>query len=577
MNRDLTAWCRSIMVLILLTQLSPSLAAQSRVRERASGSAAGSGGEFEGTITGRVVFDGGDPAVGALVLARAVGSTVWESDRLGIAECDQEGKFELTRLKPGAYLLSASRPGGVDLAAGSDPQIYRVGETATIRMAGGGVISGLVTDAAGEPLEGMRVTIYPKSGSTTSSLLIPESEEYTALTDDRGLYRIYGIRPGTYLARAADTPVQHFSFGRFRNDSPAYYSPGDRRAAAEITVRSGEELKGIDIRHRGERGRNVSGIVSGRLESETIFNMVSVTLRDEASGELGGATLMLGAGRFDIYGVPDGVYEVVARYFSERSGLTSSAPRRIAVKGAHLTGVDLALAKPGSISGRVIVESSRPGAGCGRPGRRSVEEIALRVKKVDGGESREESRLAEVNAQGEFALGLQDGLYRIVPDLPGDDWYLKALTLAGRSAETARGGLSIKPGEMVTGLEVKVAEGAATLRGRMAAANESSGIAGASVPPRWRAHLVPAEDAAADDLVCYAETIVRGDGSFELKHLAPGRYLLLVRELSGKEADSPSRPTAWDPLERERLRRDAQSRKQEIELGPCQQATFTWR
>jgi hypothetical protein len=85
-------------------------------------------------------------------------------------------------------------------------------------------------------------------------------------------------------------------------------------------------------------------------------------------------------------------------------------------------------------------------------------------------------------------------------------------------------------------------------------------------------YLVPAEEEAAENGWRYAETTIRGDGSFELKHLAPGKYYLLVRKTSEQEPiENELGSAAWDPIERARLRREAQSPKQEIELHPCQQ------
>ncbi|HEY9432863.1 MAG TPA: hypothetical protein VI260_15475, partial [Blastocatellia bacterium] len=76
--------------------------------------------------------------------------------------------------------------------------------------------------------------------------------------------------------------------------------------------------------------------------------------------------------------------------------------------------------------------------------------------------------------------------------------------------------------------------------------------------------------AAADDLLRYAESPVRGDGAFEFKHIAPGKYLLSARQASEKDAnDDQSRPLAWDAIERGKLRREAAA-KNEIELKVCE-------
>lgn len=110
-----------------------------------------------------------------------------------------------------------------------------------------------------------------------------------------------------------------------------------------------------------------------------------------------------------------------------------------------------------------------------------------------------------------------------------------------------------------------ITEGAASLNGRVVPANE-----GSALPSRLRVHLIPAEVSAADDVLRYAETMVRGDGAFEFKHIAPGKYLLHTRQAPEKEAnDDQDRPLAWDAAERMKLRREAEAAKNEIELKVC--------
>jgi len=125
--------------------------------------------------------------------------------------------------------------------------------------------------------------------------------------------------------------------------------------------------------------------------------------------------------------------------------------------------------------------------------------------------------------------------------------------------------IALKAGEKLSGLEVILAEGAAGLSGRAIAAKE-----GGSLPHRLRVHLVPAEATAADDLLRYREAITGPNGSFEFKHLAPGKYFLLARPISENEANGDTlRPVAFDPAQRTQLRREAA--KNEIEFKPCQQ------
>jgi Carboxypeptidase regulatory-like domain len=529
----------------------------------------------DGVITGRVITDDGQPASDAVILASAIGSDMHGGGR---TECDDEGNFKLMGLQPGAYKISASLPGYVNLKSASDSQVYRIGENVTIRMVKGGVITGRVTNPHGEPLEMVSVNLLRvrdlEARDASLSLLSQEFNNKHFPTDDRGVYRAYGLPPGVYVVSVIDIPIPRFNSGSIPHDSPTYYPSGKREAGAEVTVRSGEEVTGVNIRHLGERGYSVTGIVSGDITPSPFFSAPAVLLTNEANKQIEDGAFLIASRNFGLHGVPDGVYELKAY---GPSGSSISAPLRITVKGADITGLNLRLLKASSISGRVVVESPKPSEGCGRPEKSSVEEIYLQVQKIDAVNRNQGSHLTAINEKGDFIQPLGDGVYRIIPDLPGDSWYVRAIARTAKEApnktiDVAREGVAVKPGESLTGIEILVAEGAARLRGQVAVTDETQAKDGDSAQPRWRVSLIPAEEAAAENVLRYAETLTRSDGSFELRSVAPGKYYLLAQKVSEKgPIDGQSRLAAWDNAERAKLRREAQTLKQEIELRPCQQ------
>jgi hypothetical protein len=135
-------------------------------------------------------------------------------------------------------------------------------------------------------------------------------------------------------------------------------------------------------------------------------------------------------------------------------------------------------------------------------------------------------------------------------------------------ANDPRNGVTLKSGDRVDGLTITLATGAAGLKGKIIPAG------GARLPSRLRAHLVPAETSAKDDLLRFAETPVESDGSFSFVNLAPGKYLIVTREIPGGEAsDDSARPVAWDAAERAKLRKEAEAAKVEVELKACQRVS----
>jgi hypothetical protein len=550
-----------------------------------SGSSAAQSPKRKGVITGQVAADG-QPVSEAKVTAYAIGSSAADSQTV---DCDGEGNFKLAGLRPGSYIISASMPGYVSLNDTFGSEIHRLGENVTLTLVKGGVITGRVTDVDGEPIEGARVDLLMAHDVDGRFHSLPDYLEDLGTTDDRGVYRIYGLPPGKYLIRVRDSLPSDFQSSSFRHGAPTYYPSTNRAAAAEITVRAGEEVTGIDIRHLGQQEHSISGVITGEVESASTLSSVSVTLRDAASGEVLASTDVIGSRKFALYGVADGAYELVAqRLDQDSSDIAISIPQRITVKGSDVSGINLKLLKPASISGRLAINTSKSEGACGLPEKFSIEEISLQILKTGARnhmqnnwaaeELDEEWHLTAPNEKGQFVQkNLEAGLYRIIPNLPDDNWYLRSLTrtskgASGKDAVILRNGISLSPGENLTGLEMIVGTEAARLRGRISTANQAKEEA-----HYWRVHILPVEEAKAEDLLRYAETVTGSDGSFELKHLAPGKYLLLAREISDGVDDQYS-TVSWDQVKRAKLRREAQVLGQKLELKPCQQINdFTLR
>ncbi|HKQ72369.1 MAG TPA: hypothetical protein VJ810_01480 [Blastocatellia bacterium] len=360
-----------------------------------------------------------------------------------------------------------------------------------------------------------------------------------------------------------------------------YHPSSTRDTAAEVVVASGGEASGIDIRHHGEQGRVISGVVIGAARAETAPD-VWVRLYALPAGT-GAASSFIPAGiarGFKFQGQPEGEYLIIARTNSEGDN-HASAPRRVTLRGSDITGLELKLLPLGSISGRLVVESSTEN--CGEIRNLRLEEFGVSAMRDDlPGDGSvftpwRSFSLPGANEKGEFTINSIDpGHYRIGLRLPDENLYVKSIAaLANVTARNgaaavnniSRDGFALKQGEKLTGLTISVADGAASLSGKIVAEKE-----GARLPERLRAHLVPADPAATNEAHRYAEAIVLGDGAFAFTNIAPGKYRLITRVTRNDEPiNAPSTPTAWVANERARLRREAMAAKYEIELRPCGQ------
>jgi len=531
----------------------------------------------EGVISGRVVADDGQPMAGAQVMALGVGKSQIQFSSQSTS-CDAEGNFKVTGLAHGVYSIIARAPGYTSVEDQS--RKHRIGEVAMIRMARGGVITGRVTDEFGEPAVGVWVSadrVRDPEGKPDNSAATMGEMTSSRMTDDRGVYRIYGLDPGAYVV-GINGASPTLGFGRTSREPPTYHPSSPRGAAVEINLRGAEEVSSVDIRARGGRGRAISGTVSGETQGEGLINGVVVTLVGAADKHFAAITTLMGNKNFSLRGVEDGEYEMIAMRFSESMDFALSVPKRVAVRGADVNGVELKLLKLGSISGRVVIEA--PKAECKTAEQFKAEEALIELRRDDKAPGVFPSGIIPMEISGSLGAATPDkdggftvknleaGRYRIDTDLPDESWYIRAITQAAtpKPVDISRAGVTLKQGEKISGIEMIIAQGAASLSGKIVPARE-----GERLPKRLRVHLIPAETTAADELIRYAEATVGGDGSFEFKHVAPGKYMLHTRQASEKEAnDDQSRPVAWDAVERAKLRREAAAAKNEIELKVCE-------
>ena len=559
-------------------------------------------------IRGRVVTDGGRPVADASIMILPVNvaanmqSTVTSLLRPTLSDTD--GNFELTSLRPGAYTISASSPGYVSLEQGSKG-FYRPGDTATLTLVKGGVITGKVTNSSGDPVVGAQVraikTREPDDkpsrphqgiGSQISESLGMLLGPYK--TDDRGIYRIYGLDPGYYQVSAGGRGGQGFSFAgasAYDNDAPTYYPSSTMETAADVTVTAGGEATAIDIRYREHRGHSIGGSVS--VSAGPAPQVISVILTRSNGVAESTAVVMGGRDHFGFDSLLDGDYLVTAvgnagnPALGGAEGMSASVsqPKRVTVRGADVSGITLVIEPLASIAGRVAIESlqdPKQKAGCKDIRPTPIEGTVLSTQD-ERKETTPDPMIGPLggfmestpNEKGEFVIGLvRPGVQRLNIEVPAEHLYVKSMLLPsadpnGKPIDTAKTGLKLKSGDKIKGLLVTLAEGAAALSGKVVVDPDNK-------PPatKMRVHLVPAEPESTDEVLRYSESEVAADGSFSFAHLAPGKYWLVGRETPDEEkTEADHKPLAWDPAGRTALRFEGDATKKVVELTQCNMVT----
>jgi hypothetical protein len=315
-----------------------------------------------GTIAGRVVdADTGAPIDGAVVSIVLVQS----SGRPAPVEADERGVFRVTELAAGDYRVTVSapehRPTHLSKVWNVDPNPtaslraslqLKAGEARddiVVRLDRALAIEGRVVDEFGEPMADARVTVERREGVGAFSASQPA-------TDDRGLFRVYGLSTGVYRVCA----------------SPAFTAdPGLLRGAeGEVAERPYVEtcgprvvLKAGNVPHVALTLSRVVGYsVSGRVSSESGRERldVSVSRADGDGGRSFNASVKDGV--FVVHGVPPGQYTVRATATPAAPGPSKPelATTTIQVDATDVSGVELVTAQGATVIGQIVSDSPLP-------------------------------------------------------------------------------------------------------------------------------------------------------------------------------------------------------------------------
>jgi hypothetical protein len=540
-----------------------------------------------GSITGRIIDSAGEPLAGASVYARLISSDV----RPKTATADSHGNFKLAGLEPGLYAISAAMPGYVnEWSPGSDerPNYYRLGDSVTLTLKKGGVITGTVTGKNG-PTVGVGVFASQVRDADGRKLTSSFPGNYEKRTDDRGIFRIYGLPPGAYIVMASRPRIGTILPSAYDNDVPTFYPSGTRDTAAQIVVREGEEIT-ADIQYRGEPGHALSGTISGLVANNQIgFTpgpQITLTDARDQTPLMNSPTSLTDKSAFAIYGVPDGEYELTARQYLPTRDELRSPSLRVIIRGADVIGVNLKLGPLASIAGRIAFENE-PNLGCGKRKETAAFETlvyARRLEPAKGSERKGDdsqmwntpasySAFVAADAKKSFTLrNLTPSSYRIDPQPPASGWYVRSVTTGPTPTNSPKtsglseksGVIRVRSGERFANVMVTIAEGAAVLSGQVSMKEGQGSL------PRVRIYLVPAEREASGNVYRFHEAAAGTDGKFILDNLAPGRYWIVARHAEEDDLGT-TKSIRQDETLRAKILQEGETMKKAVSFKPCEQ------
>jgi protocatechuate 3,4-dioxygenase beta subunit len=234
--------------LLLLTLLSVAIPLRAQSTAKTAAKTA------RGIVSGRVTIKN-KPAPGIVVgLRKTIGSApILEPFQK--ATTDQEGNYRITNVTPGTYdvipaalayvVADGNNLRGKNVVVGEDEEV----EDINFSLVRGGVITGKVTDADGRPVIQQQVYLY----RTTDFSQQPPRQVFPAnstQTDDRGIYRFFGLVAGQYKVSAGRGDGMFagaFNSGRLIYKQVFHPDASDQAKATVIDVREGSEAANVDI------------------------------------------------------------------------------------------------------------------------------------------------------------------------------------------------------------------------------------------------------------------------------------------------------------------------------------------
>jgi uncharacterized protein (DUF2141 family) len=347
-----------------------------------------------GTLQGQVLTPGVDPQPVRRALVTVNGDGL-PHGRTTVT--DDDGGFTVAGLPPGRFVVTATKAAHLPAAYGaaqpgrSAVAIQLVaGEQrtgVTLVMARAAVIAGVLRFADGTPAPNVDVGVFRLPPTGDDVHMTPAG---TAITDDRGAYRVYGLPPGDYVvvgavrrlfagngdaerwtAQQIDATLRDLerpggaapvaeSDGRY-NWAPVFF-PGSASAqdAVPIRVRVAEVRDGVDFVVSMTRMVTVEGILVGGPDevssAQFFFNRVGVRLQPLLGITPVFSTRMTPAGKaFTYAGLSPGRYSVTAHV---PGGDGAWAKAEFHVTGGEPPYLTLSLQPAVRLSGRVVFEGS---------------------------------------------------------------------------------------------------------------------------------------------------------------------------------------------------------------------------
>lgn len=491
-----------------------------------------------GSVSGRVTIGGKGKS--GIVIGLGTGEFGPQVAPALKATTDAEGNYKINNVPAGNYVLTPIAPSyfipdssafgfrGKRLIVGEGENVEEI-DFSIVR---GAVITGKVTDASGGPVVEERIQVTREDQTDQRGPLTASGLGF--VTDDRGIYRVFGLPPGRYKISAG----QSDQFGVVASSGRAVYprtfypDTTNPSEAKVVELHEGAEASDIDITLRqSAKGFAATGVVTDGETNQPLTN-VRFALR-KTTDSRDGPVIGTGAtsnrlGEFRLENLTPGKYSVFIMPL--RDNELRSDTVSFEVIDQDVSGLLLRTVKGASISGTVVVDGNTD---------KTVFAKLAKLRVIASVQSENTSanyfpQAAVIGPDGSFRVGgLQAGVANFY--LVSQDFQLPpGFTIIRVELEGVQlPGIEIKTAAQISGVKLVVVYGSGSVRGTLKIDNGPP-----PVGTRFMVRLTK-PGGSVDSSMMYRPQMVDARGHFVIEGIAAGSYDLFA---DGHVPNSRARP-----------------------------------
>ena len=395
-------------------------------------------------------------------------------------------------------------------------------ENFDIELIPGGVITGRVTDSNGRPLVEEQVQLWYIYKNGTLQEWSTRLLEKMLTTDDRGVYRIFGLPEGRYILSA----------GGHSKGEDGYvqrtYHPDvtDKSRAKVVEVGAGQEVTGIDINvAEVEKTYSVFGRVVNADDGKPVDGAkVELGLLSPDGNDIGREGFSNGRsdskGAFQISNAPPGKYVAYTKVDLEPDNALNQycEPVICEVTNSDVHGVEIKLRKGGSIEGVVAIEDPNDPVISVKTGKITC--IFYSVEDSSGELRSPYVKRVEVALNGSFKIeGTPKGRVGVHTFNPVDSVGSSLIRIERDGAPLPGDSIEIGAGEHISNLRLVTATPNLSLSGAIK-------VVGGSLPPDLALYIYASR---LDGARGARPGEVNARNHFVIQYLSPGEYELRLK------------------------------------------------